>query len=191
MFMLLLDIAVHFVKVLNLAFVSMSQSSLRSKCEIWLLGNRLEQLPSNRVPIKREVLRYFFFLKEGPMKQHKNYISNTVICSKITDELCAVWEKIGIKTQRKDKVKQKLTNLYESNRTLTKHKVRNDEKSQLFLNQLEELFYIAHQEAANIVQCDKLRNDKQKEEDLKFLGALKDGKKVVLGSVDKDYTRKL
>ena len=43
----------------------------------------------------------------------------------------------------------------------------------------------------NIVQCDKLRSTKQKEEDLKFLDALKDGKKLVLGSVDKEYTRKL
>ena len=51
----------------------------------------------------------------------------------ITDELCAIWEKTGIKAQRKDKVKQKLTNLYESYRTLNKHKGRNDEKSQLFL----------------------------------------------------------
>ena len=124
------------------------------------------------------------------MKHDKYSISNTVICSKITDELCAAWEKTGIKTQRKDKVKQKHTNLYESYRTLTKHKGRNDEKSQLFLNQLEELFYISHQEAADIVQCEKLRKTKQKEEDLKFLDALKDGKKVVLGSVDKDYTRK-
>ena len=46
----------------------------------------------------------------------------------------------------------------------------------MFLNQLEEFFYIAHQEAADIVQCDKLRNTKQKEDDLKFLDALKDEK---------------
>ena len=85
----------------------MSQSSLRSKCQIWLLRNRLEQLPSNRVPTKREVLRYFFFLKEGPMKHDRYSIINTVICSKKTDELCSIWEKTGIKTQRKDKVKQK------------------------------------------------------------------------------------
>ena len=85
-------------------------------------------------------------------------------------------------------MKQKLTNLYESYRTLTKHKGRNDEKLQLFLNQVEELFYIAHQEAADIVQCDKLRNTKQKG-DLKFLDTLKDGKNVVLGSVDKYYTK--
>ena len=111
------------------------------------------------------------------MKHDKNSISNTVICSKIIDELCAIWEKTGIKTQRKDKVKQKLTNLYESYRTLTKHKGRNEEKSQLFLNQLEEFFYIAYQEAADIVQYDKLRNTKQKEDDLKFLDTLKDGKK--------------
>ena len=39
-------------------------------------------------------------------------------------------------------MKQKLTNLYELYRTLTKHKGRNDEKSQLFLNQLEELFIL-------------------------------------------------
>ena len=32
-------------------------NNLRSKCQIWLLGNRLEQLPSNRVPTKREVLQ--------------------------------------------------------------------------------------------------------------------------------------
>ena len=146
------------MKVLKLAFVSMSQSSLLSKCQVWLLGNSLEQLPSNQVPAKCEVLRYFFFLKEGPMKHDKYSISNTAMFSKINDELCAIWEKIGIKTQRKDKVKQKLKNLYESYRTLTKHKGRNEEKSLLFLNQLDEFFYIAHQEAANIVQCYKLRN---------------------------------
>ena len=68
------------------------------------------------------------------MKHDKYSIINTVICSKIADELCAIWEKTGIKTQRKDKVKQKFTNLYESYRTLTKHEGRNEEKSQLFLN---------------------------------------------------------
>ena len=62
------------------------------------------------------------------MKHDKYSISNTVISSKITDELCAIWEKTGIKTQGKDKVEQKLTNLYESYRTLTKHKSRNEEK---------------------------------------------------------------
>ena len=96
------------------------------------------------------------------MKHDKYCISNTVICSKITDELSAIWGKTGVKTQRKDKVKQKLKNLYESYRNLTKHKGRNDEKSQLFLNQLEELFYIAHQEAADIVQSDKFKNIQQK-----------------------------
>ena len=79
----------------------------------------------------------------------------------------------------------------ESYRTLTKHKGKNDEKSQLFLNQLEELFYTAHQEAADIVQCDKLRNTKQKEENLKFLVASMDGKKFVLDSVDKRLCKKI
>ena len=102
----------HFVKVLKLAFMSMSHLSLHSKCQIWLLESRLE-LPSNRVSTKREALPYSFFLKEGPMKHDKYSISNTVICRKITDELCAIWEKTGIKTQKKDKMKQKLTNLYE------------------------------------------------------------------------------
>ena len=60
----------------------------------------------------------------------------------------------------------------------------------MILNQLEELFLIAHQEAANIVQCDKLRKTKQKE-DLKFLNALMDGKKVILCSADRGYTTKL
>ena len=101
----------------------------------------------------------FSFLKEGPIKHDKYSISNTVVCSKITDKLCAIWEKTGIKTQRKNKMKQKLTNLCESYRTLTKHKGKNDENSQLFLNQLEEFFYIAHQEAADIVQ---LLNKKKK-----------------------------
>ena len=110
--------------------------------------------------------------------------SITFIFSKITDELFAIWEKTRIKTQRKDKVKQKFTNLYESHRTLIKYKGRNDEKSLLFLNQPEEFFYIAHQESADNFKCDKLRNNKHKEGDLKFLDALKDGKKVVLSSID-------
>ena len=91
------------MKVLKLAFVSMSQTNLRSKCQIWMLGKRLEKLPSNIVPTKPEILRYFFFLKEEPIKHDKYSISNKVICSKITDELCDIEEKTGIKHKGKTK----------------------------------------------------------------------------------------
>ena len=60
-------------------------------------------LHSFRVPTKREVLQYFYFLKEEPIT-HDNYsISNKIMCSKITDELCAIWEKTGIKHKGKTK----------------------------------------------------------------------------------------
>ena len=58
------------------------------------------------------------------MKLDKYSFSNTVKYSKITDELFAIWEKTGKKTQRKDKVTPK---------TYT-------EKLPPFLNQLEEFF---------------------------------------------------
>lgn len=167
----------------------MSEPALRSKSKIWLLGNTLETLPSNRAPTKGEVLRYFFYLKEGPLSNEKYSSSNKTIFSKITNDLSAIWAKTGIKTQRKDKVQQKICVLYESYRTLMKHKDRKD-KSNTFLTELDEYFYIAHQEAANFVHRDTLRDRSQKEEDLQFLAALKDGKRVVVGSVDKKLERK-
>lgn len=164
--------------------------SLRSQTEIWLLGHVIESLPVNRLPTKGDVLRYFFFLKNGPLKAEKYALSNNSIFDKVVDETIDVWTKTGIPLQRKDKVKNKLVKLFESYRNLQRHKNRKNTQSRDFVESLNEYFYIAHNDATNFLKKDRLRDESRKTEDLEFLSAVKEGKRVLLGSLDKTYSEK-
>ena len=55
---------------------------------------------------------------------------------------------------------------------------------------LKEYFYIAHNDAIYFLKKDRLRDESRKTEDLEFLYAVKDSKKVLLGSLDKKFAEK-
>ena len=52
---------------------------LRKDGDIGLLEKALETLPNSTVPTRGDVIRYFFYLKEGPMKYEKHVSNNGTI----------------------------------------------------------------------------------------------------------------
>lgn len=167
--------------------------TLRKDDDIWLLGKPILELPACRIPTKGDVIRLFFYLKDGLMKHEKHSSCNGAVADKVVIEVQQQWAKTGIEIQRKDKVKAKILDLYDNYRTLQKKKgcKSNEEKEKIFSEELKQYFFIAHQDAQAKIETDRLRTKKMKDEDLEFLSALQAQKKVCLGAEDKIYTRKV
>lgn len=126
------------------------------------------------------------------MKHDKHVSCNGAVAGRVAVEVQMQWAKAGIEIQRKDKVKAKIIDLYDTFRTLQKKKgcKSNVEKEKAFSEALTQYFFIAHQEAQVKIETDRLRTRKMKDEDLEFLSALQAQKKVRLGSEDKDLHEK-
>lgn len=167
--------------------------SLRSDECIWLLGNYVTSFTSHKIPTKGEVLRYFCYLKDGPMKHEKHVYFNGAVAEKLRTEIQIQWEKAGIVTQRKDKVKLKILNLYDEYRKLQKNKgsTSNQKKETKFLFDLDSYFFVAHSDAERKIMNDRLRSAEKQAEDVAFLDALRSGTKVSLGSEDKAYKKQV
>src|SRR6218665_663538 len=81
----------------------MDKPVLRSEDEvIWLVGRPISQLPTNRIPTKGDVLRLFFYFKNGPMKKEKHVNFNGAIAEMVLAAVQEEWDKAGIIVQRKD-----------------------------------------------------------------------------------------
>ena len=171
----------------------MADYVLRKDNDIWLIGMPIPELPASRIPTKGDVIRLFFYLKDGPMKHEKHVSFNGAVADRVVLEIQQQWAKTGIKIQRKDKVKAKILDLYDNYRTLQKKKgcKSNETKEKLFTEELSHYFFIAHQDAEAKIATDRLRTHKMKTEDLEFLSAVRDEKNVSLGSEDQIYTKKV
>jgi len=171
----------------------MAQRVLRKDDDVWLIGTPISELPASRIPTKGDVIRLFFYLKDGPMKHEKHVSFNGAVADRVVFEVQQQWTKTGIKIQRKDKVKAKILDLYDNYRTLQKRKgsKSNEAKEKVFTEELAHYFFIAHQEAETTIAADRLRTKNMKDEDVEFLSALKAQKKVSLGSEDQTYKKKV
>jgi hypothetical protein len=166
---------------------------VRCETTVWLLRKVIEKLPTCQIPTQGDVLRYFFYLKDGPMKHEKFRNFNGAVAEKVLVDVQKQWEMAGIETQRKDKVKSKILDLYGRYRLVQKSKGKesNEQKEQSFTEDMTKYFFIAHQNAQHKIESDRLRQQKHKDEDVLFLKALKDGTKVSLGTEDKVYGNKV
>ena len=93
---------------------------LRKDTEIWLIGRPSEKFPSSTIPTRGDVIRFFFYLKDGPMTHEKHVSNNGTIADRVVFKVQKQWDKAGIATQRKDKVKAKILQLYDEYRLLQK-----------------------------------------------------------------------
>jgi hypothetical protein len=148
--------------------------TLRKDDDVWLIGKPISELPACRIPTKGDVIRLFFYLKDGLMKHEKHVSCNSAVADRVVVEVQLQWAKTGIEIQRKYKVKAKILYLYERYRTLQKKKgcKSNEEKEKVFSEELTQYFFIAHQEAQMKIETDRLRTRKMKDEDLEFPSAL-------------------
>src|SRR6218665_2003152 len=140
---------------------------------------------------RNDVLRLYFYLKNGPMKKEKHVNFNGAIAEMVLAAVQEEWDKAGIIVQRKDTVK--ILDLYENYRLLQKGKgcKSNEEKEIKFIEQLKNYFNFAHQDAHKNIVTDRLQSQKQRDEDVAFLAALQEQKTVYMASQNKSYKRKV
>ena len=160
---------------------------------IWLIGNSIDALSQTIIPTNGYILKLFFHLKNCEFKTEKSIKSNSFVADAVCEAVLEVWYKNSIETQRKDKIKEKITKLHDEYRNVQKRKGQksNETKQNNFVAMLENYFFIAHINAEETIWKDRLRNDKQKSEDIKFLIAIKGNKRVKLGTPDNQYAKKL
>lgn len=153
--------------------------TLRKDDDVWLIGKPISELPACRIPTKGDVIRLFFYLKDCLMTYEKHVSCNGAVADRVVSEVQQQWAKTGIETQRKDKVKSKILDLYDKYRILQKKKgcKSNDAKEKVFTEELTQYFFIAHQEDQAKIELDRLRNQKMKDEDIEFLSAIQAQKK--------------
>lgn len=161
--------------------------------EAILLGKLIDNLEPRigaQLPTNGDVLRFFMFLNRGPMINNKKEdVIKTVI-----DKVSIFWDISGIPISQyraghtKSKLFKMISN-YENIRK-NKNKANFSSQSQDFINKLPLLFDIAHSNAVGIIQKDDFRTKEMKEEDISFLTDQRSERRMMLGSLDRQYTKK-
>lgn len=109
-----------------------------SKVKLWLLGYTLSVLPASKLPSKMEVLRYFYHFKT------ERSLSASESGKKVVESVIAIYERLRIKTVRKDSAIRGLKNLIAAYDKLKKNK-SNEKKASHFLNEVKCPFDISCQ----------------------------------------------
>ena len=174
-----------------------SQSQEQEPEEDWVLGRLIEDLvpiPSCQLPTNGDVIRNYVYLSKGPMRLNKK----EEVILQVLKNVEPFWNVAGIKCQdirKNDPPKKKLRDLIQEYLYIKKNKDNEDydvfKKANFYKNILGKLFDIAARDAEKTIENDKLRSQLAKEEDLQFLADQRSERKFVLGSVDRNYTRKI
>jgi hypothetical protein len=89
-------------------------------------------------------------------------------------------------------VKNKVLELYNDHSYVQKKKgcSSNNIREDAFTKKLEQYFYVAHQQVEEEILNDRLKNQRQKDEDIEFLEALQsEDMKIQLGTNNKLYEK--
>lgn len=155
-------------------------TSTRQTDNVFLIGIRdLEPISRmNQLPTLRQVLlRFHFFLNEK--KSVRNASHSTI------EELIPVWQKAAIPTRLTKHCIEKLEKVHTEWGLLRKNKGRTSDtqkkREMSFLEPLDKLFDIAHNEA--LTMC-KLEEDRQ------FLTDQRTERKMIITTEDKEYSKK-
>ena len=146
----------------------------RSKTQIWLLGHEEFEITGSKLPSYRQVLKVFFHYHKT-LKKTIHESSRLVI-----KQVLQFWKKARIPTRLEKHAIQKLESLYDKWIKLKKNASRQTDtqkkKENEFIENLENLFDIAHMDALMIMKI---------KEDRDFLLAQREkGRKGCMGQVD-------
>lgn len=128
---------------------STSRRTLRKDCEISLIGHYSSQIIGSKLPSKRQVLKVLFFNLRVVKLDLQDSARLTI------RETTVFWEKARIPTQSEKNCIPKLKRLYEEWRSIQKYCSRpiekksptQKEKESIFIDELEDLFDIAAENA--------------------------------------------
>lgn len=155
-------------------------TSTRKADNIFLIGIRelepisqLNQLPS----VRQVLLRFHFFLNEKKSIRNASHLA--------LEEVMSVWQKAAIPTRLTKHCIEKVEKIHNEWLMLKKNKGRNSDaqnkRQNLFVEQLDQLFDIAHSEA--LVMC-------KVDEDRQFLIDQRTDRTMIITSEDKEYKKK-
>jgi len=72
----------------------MAEHLLRKDDDVWLIGTPISELPASRIPTKGDVIRVFFYLKDGPMKHEKHVSVNGAVADRVVFEVQQQWTNV-------------------------------------------------------------------------------------------------
>lgn len=122
---------------------STTKINLRSQQpNIYLIGNVIPQLLGSKLPSKKEVLGVLFF----HTRTLKLQVRKSAIM--VANEILTFWDKARIPTRGKDKIVTEVEKLYQEwrnlNKSATKRGPLHTAKEEKFVEELDNLFDIAH-----------------------------------------------
>jgi hypothetical protein len=151
----------------------------RSKTFVYLIGEPQEKLLDRVVPTCRDVLKVYFHYHK------KNKLPQKEAVKVVVEDLLSVWARARIPVSEKRNVIRKFETLLEKYRKICRNKLRGGTvqltKETEFSEEINLLFDISHQDAANIITI---------KEDHDFLMDQRTNRKYVMGAIDKDLANK-
>src|SRR6218665_3325061 len=133
----------------------MTTIKTRSKSAIWLIGFEEDKLNGSKLPSNRQVLSIFFY-RHNSLKETIHDSSRDVI-----REAVQFWDKARIPIQPEHRAILKLEKLYKKRVKLKKNAKRQTntqkEKETEFVDDLDNLFDMAHMNALNLIKIKKDR----------------------------------
>ena len=152
----------------------------RSKTSIWLLGSEETELTGTKLPSKKQVLCVLFY--------HHKTLKKTLheSAAAVIKEVSVFWDKARIPVRPQHHAIKQLETLHDKWQKLKKNAKRTSETQQCnvqaFVDELEDLFDIAHRDALSLIKIP---------EDRDFLLAQREkGRRGCMGAVDGALTAK-
>lgn len=155
--------------------------NLRSRSELFLIGQPCSNIMGTKLPSRRQVLKMYFY-GTGNRKMNANDSSYLV-----TDTVMVFWRQAFIPTRHRGDVKKKVQSLVAEWIALQRNTLRGGEaqkrKEADFVNKLDDLFDIAHANALEMVV---------NPEDAVFLQMQREkGRKGTIAGVDTIFTNQV
>ena len=145
------------------------------------------------LPTKLQTLKLHFFLKDAKGRKDSN-VTPGEITSKVSEVIKHYWNLAGFETVSSSKNRiTKLCDNYKDQlkkKNMTNPKTQRDRKT--FEEDLNKLFDIAHPQLEKKLAEDRIRGnlDGKKSEDLSFLQDQRGERKMSMGKVDEEYSKK-
>lgn len=123
----------------------------RKDTSVFLVGNYYPQIVGSKLPSNRDVLKVLFFnIREVQLDVHEN-------AKLVIREILTFWNKARIPTKYECGCVKNLETLYESWRKVQRNSNRksNTVKEVAFVNELNNLFDVAHKNALNTIKTEE------------------------------------
>ena len=157
------------------------------------------QLP-RKLPTRGEVTKLYWYLRQ--MEKYRYNTKQSKLADIVVSEVMKYWKMSNIETVYEHRVKKKVLSVvkeYEDRRKNFSQSARKEEqeKRNLYVASLENIFDITSPKAVEILQKNRLLGNKEKEEDLCFLedqrgqrvGYMSDRDKVYDNSIERKNVR--